>query len=227
MKKPLLLSKLLTENTYSTHEIDVHGFTHVFAYPDPKGHETMEGLDGWEANDRANREVHFVKNAAEALAMAKSYPVNENDEMPITGRRARRYNRTIGSVDVEDLEDAVEHLYGEDGLRAVSDFTWAGDGPVNPFTFISRAFRACDAGDYPTSMLANIVFQFVKLSGGSVNEGPLSGRVGDYDYQNPRSQKDVEDFERKGYVRIDKRTPSFRYKDDAGDYTPMYKKLER
>ena len=133
MQKSLLLSKLLTENTYSTHEIDIHGFTHVFAYPDPKGTETEEGLNGWEFKDRANREVHFVKNAAEALEMAKYYPVNE---------------------------------------------------------------------------------------------GPLSGRVGNYDYQNPRSQKDVEDFERKGYVKTDKRSPSFKYKDDAGDYTPMYKKLD-
>lgn len=133
MKKSLLLSKLLTENTYSTHEIDVHGFTHVFAYPDPKGHETGEGLNGRESKDRANREVRFVDSAAKALKMARSYPVNE---------------------------------------------------------------------------------------------GPLSGRVGNYDYQNPRSQKDVEGFERKGYVKIDKRSPSFRYKDDGGDYTPMNKRLD-
>jgi len=61
---------------YSTIDKDVRGFIHVFAYPDPKGIETIDGLNQWETEDASNREVHFVGNFKEANAAANSF-INE------------------------------------------------------------------------------------------------------------------------------------------------------
>ena len=62
---------------YSTIDKDVRGFIHVFAYPDPKGIETIDGLNQWETEDASNREVHFVGSFKEANATANSF-INES-----------------------------------------------------------------------------------------------------------------------------------------------------
>lgn len=86
--------------------------------------------------------------------------VKEQAEMP-----GQSLSGKIGSVNVDDLEQKIESLYSDKGAMAFGDLTWYGDGPVTPFVFISRAFKLCSLGHYPPDMLANIVAEFVKLSG--------------------------------------------------------------
>jgi hypothetical protein len=79
-------------------------------------------------------------------------------------------SQTIGSVDLYELETKIDKLYGDKGLQAFGDLTWEGDGPVSGFVFISRAFKLASLGHYPPDMLANIVAEFVKLSGVRLEE---------------------------------------------------------
>jgi len=58
----------------------------------------------------------------------------------------------------------------------------------------------------------------------TIKEG-LEGRVMNHDYKKGRSEKEALELERQGYMRIDKRKPSFNYEDQKGSYIPMVKKI--
>lgn len=132
----------------------------------------------------------------------------------------------VGNADMDELDEKITELFGQEGSDALRELIWEGDGEVSSFTFISRAFKLCASGQYSPYLLANLLAEFMKLSGIRIEESPLEGPVAGHDYKNPRTPKDVEDLEAKGYSKIDKRTPSFKYKDNKGEYTPMMKKLE-
>ena len=69
LNKPMRESEESSEK-FSTMQKNIHGMTYLFAFPDERGIETKEGLNGWESKDRGNREVQFVnsrENAVNAL----------------------------------------------------------------------------------------------------------------------------------------------------------------
>lgn len=127
---------------------------------------------------------------------------------------------------MDELDEKITELFGQEGSDALREIVWERDREISSFTFISRAFKLCASGQYSPSLLANLLAQFMELSGLRVDESPLEGPVAGQDYKNPRTPKDVEDLQTKGYSKIDKRTPSFKYKDDQGEYTPMMKKID-
>lgn len=147
--------------------------------------------------------------------------IREQAEMP--GGHA---SSKLGSVDLDQFEEKIEKMYGEKGSELLRRLSWGGDGPVTPYAFISRAFKLATSGKYHYRLLTNLVAEFVQASGVNIDESSLEGPVAGHDYKNPRTPEDVEDLQTKGYSKIDKRTPSFKYKDDQGEYTPMMKKLE-
>ncbi len=64
-------------NSYKTVSKKVNGMEYLVAYPDKGGKDSKEGLEGWESNDRANRELMFADNEKQARGILKSFRMNE------------------------------------------------------------------------------------------------------------------------------------------------------
>lgn len=52
-------------------------------------------------------------------------------------------------------------------------------------------------------------------------EGPVMG----VDHKKARSEEEASQLEKQGYQRVDKRNPSYKYRDEKGEYIPLVKKL--
>jgi hypothetical protein len=53
----------------------------------------------------------------------------------------------------------------------------------------------------------------------------LIGKIpGGVEIKHARSEEEVSQLEKDGFIRVDKRNPSFDYKDDKGSYIPMMKR---
>jgi hypothetical protein len=57
---------------YSTVEKTVYGFTHLVAFEDTKGNETLTGLSNWETVDSSNRRIYFATSRIQAEKLLKS-----------------------------------------------------------------------------------------------------------------------------------------------------------
>ncbi len=57
---------------YSTIEKTKYGFTHLVAYPDECGIETLDGLNNWEYLDQGNRTLYFADTEEEAKKVLSS-----------------------------------------------------------------------------------------------------------------------------------------------------------
>lgn len=62
-----------TDEKFSTVEQTKFGKTYLCAYPDAQGIETRDGLERWESQDRANRELYFVNNKEEVPYALKTF----------------------------------------------------------------------------------------------------------------------------------------------------------
>lgn len=51
---------------YSTISFTRYGFDYCYAYPNPNGIETLDGLFEWESKDRGNRELTLCESEDEA-----------------------------------------------------------------------------------------------------------------------------------------------------------------
>jgi hypothetical protein len=52
-------------------------------------------------------------------------------------------------------------------------------------------------------------------------EGPVMG----VDHKKARSEEEASQLEKQGYQRVDKRNPSYKYRDEKGEYIPLLKKM--
>ena len=74
-------------------------------------------------------------------------------------------------------------------------------------------------------MNKSILKQIIKEEITSLLEG-LEGPVMGVDHKKARSEEEASQLEKQGYQRVDKRNPSFKYRDEKGEYIPLVKKLK-
>ena len=80
---------------YSTVEKTKYGMTYLFAFPDPSGIETEEGLNGWESQDPANRELYFVDSREAAVGGLESFQESKKKKPVITEEMIQKARRTL------------------------------------------------------------------------------------------------------------------------------------
>ena len=66
--------------------------------------------------------------------------------------------------------------------------------------------------------------QLIKEEITSLLEG-LEGPVMGVDHKKARSEEEASQLEKQGYQRVDKRNPSYKYRDEKGEYIPLLKKM--
>jgi len=89
----------------------------------------------------------------------------------------------------------------------------------NKFKIIDRAFNV----EYIVTKTGGDSFKLQAIKDG-VKEG-LEGPIMGVDHKKARSEEEASQLEKQGYQRIDKRKPSFKYRDEKGEYIPLVKKL--
>ena len=92
------LKQLEEENgggKYSTVEKTKYGMTYLFAFPDPSGIESEEGLNGWESQDPANRELYFVDSREAAVDGLESFQESKKSKPVITEEMINKARRTL------------------------------------------------------------------------------------------------------------------------------------
>jgi len=101
---------------YSTVEKTKYGMTYVFAFPDPQGIETREGLDNWEMADRANRELHFVDSREAAVdglqsfqESKKSKPVISEEQVKLARQALNKRGLNEGMTKKEAVQILIKH----------------------------------------------------------------------------------------------------------------------
>ena len=96
---------------YSTVEKTRYGMTYLFAFPDPQGIETEEGLNGWERQDPANRELYFVDNREAAVGGLESFQETVDEMFDINEvEKARRTLNKRGLNEGMSKKEAVQIL---------------------------------------------------------------------------------------------------------------------
>ena len=73
-------------------------------------------------------------------------------------------------------------------------------------------------------MNKSILKQIIKEEITSLLEG-LEGPVMGVDHKKARSEEEASQLEKQGYQRVDKRNPSYKYRDEKGEYIPLLKKM--
>jgi hypothetical protein len=73
-------------------------------------------------------------------------------------------------------------------------------------------------------MNKSILKQLIKEEITSLLEG-LEGPVMGVDHKKARSEEEASQLEKQGYQRVDKRNPSYKYRDEKGEYIPLLKKM--
>ena len=96
---------------YSTVEKTRYGMTYLFAFPDPQGIETEEGLNGWERQDPANRELYFVDSREAAVGGLESFQETVDEMFDINEvEKARRTLNKRGLNEGMSKKEAVQIL---------------------------------------------------------------------------------------------------------------------
>jgi hypothetical protein len=73
-------------------------------------------------------------------------------------------------------------------------------------------------------MNKSLLKQIIKEEITSLLEG-LEGPVMGVDHKKARSEEEASQLEKQGYQRVDKRNPSYKYRDEKGEYIPLLKKM--
>jgi hypothetical protein len=71
------------------------------------------------------------------------------------------------------------------------------------------------------SILKQLIKEEIATILGEGLEGPVMG----VDHKKARTEEEASQLEKQGYQRVDKRNPSFKYRDEKGEYIPLVKKL--
>ena len=106
-----IVKQIIKEETekYSYESKTIYGMEYLFAYPDKSGVETRDGLEKWEMNDSANRELQFVNNKKEALnKFWKDWNINEQNKKDKKAGYSPRIKKQFRVTDItQELEVTI------------------------------------------------------------------------------------------------------------------------